>query len=332
MEPSADDWPIAAAMLPYPAVLPDGRAVQSASAEHWRATLLDVVDTGYGHVDITDSWLRVGDLDAARLTELADVLTDVGLRVPAVSTARRSVIDPAHGTDNLAYCHRVIDAAAALGAQVVSVGLFQALTHAQRAVLWFWTVPGAKDPDDPRMWDLAVRRFRELGVHADAVGLDLSLEMYEDTYLGTADSAVRLVTDIDHPRVGLNPDLGNILRLQRPIESWQSMLDKTLPYANYWHVKNYFRSEDPGSGAVLTTPAPLEFGFMNYRHAIRQAVAGGYRGAFCTEHYGGDGLGVSARNREYLRVLLRQSLARAESPSATSGPAGRTSWPRTVGR
>lgn len=299
-----EQWPIAAAMLPFPAVLHDGTHVQEAPAERWEATLSQVAGTGFTHVDLTDSWLRVGDLPAARRAELVAVLAGLGLEVPAISTARRSVIDPLRGTENLAYCHRVLEAAPEFGATTVSVGLFQALTEQQREVLWFWTVPGARDPDDPRLWDLAVSRFRELGKHAADLGLSLSLELYEDTYLGTADSAVRLVTDIDLPNVGLNPDLGNLVRLQRPVEHWQSMLDKTLPYANYWHVKNYYRMEDPATGTVLTQPAPLELGVINYRSAIAQAVRSGYRGAFCAEHYGGDGLGVSAVNRDYLRTLL----------------------------
>jgi sugar phosphate isomerase/epimerase len=310
----AQQWPIAAAMLPFPAVLPDGGSVQDQRADGWFAALVQVRDCGFDHVDLTDSWLRIADLSPDRIAELISVLASLDLAVPAVSTARRSVIDPKHGAQNLAYCHRVIDAAPAVGAGVVSVGLFQALTDAQREALWFWTVPGAADPDDGQLWDLAVRRFRELGRHAADLGLLLSLEMYEDTYLGTAASAVRLVEDIDLRNVGLNPDLGNLLRLQRPVEGWQQMLDKVLPHANYWHVKNYFRSEDPATGTVLTTPAPLELGVMNYRAAIRQAVAGGYRGAFCTEHYGGDGLGVSARNRDYLRGLLRDALRQAAEP------------------
>jgi sugar phosphate isomerase/epimerase len=301
---NAESWTIAAAMLPYPGVLPDGRAVQDLPAEQWHETLCEVSEIGFTHVDLTDSWLRVGDLSTERRRELIEALAAAGLSVPAISTARRSVIDPEHGAQNLAYCHRVLDAAVAFGASVVSVGLFRALTEAQRGVLWFWTVPGASDPDDPEVWALAVRRFRELGTHAAELGLQLSLEMYEDTYLGTAGSAVNLVRDIGLPNVGLNPDLGNLLRLQRPVETWQEMLDKTLPYANYWHVKNYFRTEDPATGAVFTSPAPLDLGVMNYRAAIKQAVQAGYRGAFCTEHYGGDGLAVSARNRDYLRGLL----------------------------
>lgn len=302
-----DEWTIAAAMLPFPSVLPDGTLVQDAPAERWHDSLSEVAALGFRHVDPTDSWLRVGDLMATRRKELLDILGDLGLTMPAISTARRSVIDPAHGEENLAYCHRVLEAAPEFGATTVSVGLFQALTDRQREVLWFWTVPGASDPDDQDAWELAVARFRDLGRHAADLGLNLSLEMYEDTLLGTADSAVRLVTEVGLPNVGLNPDLGNLVRLQRPVEHWQSMLDKTLPYANYWHVKNYYRSEDPASGTVLTHPAPMEFGVINYRSAIAQAIRLGYTGAFCAEHYGGDGLGVAARNRDYLRTLLAGS-------------------------
>ena len=51
-------------------------------------------------------------------------------------------------THYLAYGHRVIDTAKAIGAGSVSFGLFEALTDAQKKALWFWTVDGAKNPDD----------------------------------------------------------------------------------------------------------------------------------------------------------------------------------------
>jgi hypothetical protein len=34
------------------------------------------------------------------------------------------------------------------------------------------------------------------------------------------------------------------------------------------------------------------------------AIDAGFRGVFLTEHYGGDGLSVTATNREYLRRVL----------------------------
>lgn len=302
--PSAAEWPIAAAMLQFPNLHPDGSSVQDDPAEDWARTLAEVADAGFTELDPTDSWLRIADLSPARLEEFVGVTKEYGLTIPAVSTARRSVIDPESGDENLAYCHRVIDASAAVGATVVSVAFMRALTPAQQQALWFWTAQGATDSDDPDVWSLAVSRIRELGSHAAAVGLEVSLEMYEDTLLGSADSSVRFVTDVDHPAVGLNPDLANLFRLHRPMESWQSMAAKTLRYANYWHVKNYARIEDATTGAIMTTPVPLESGVMNYRQAVRTAIASGFRGPFCAEHYGGDGLSISATNREYLRRIL----------------------------
>ncbi|MCV7171398.1 sugar phosphate isomerase/epimerase [Mycobacterium manitobense] len=299
-----ENWPIAAAMINFPSTLPDGTTTQDQSAQQWAATLEEVADAGFTELDPTDSWLRVADLSPERLQEFQDVVKSAGLSIPAISTARRSVVDPDFGEDYLDYGHRVIDTAAAMGASIVSFGFFRALTPAQRDALWFWTVQGPIDSEDPDDRRLAVRRIRELGEHAAQVGIAISLEMYEDTYLGSADDSVRFVRDVDHPAVGLNPDLGNLQRLHRPVERWEAMAEKTLPYVNYWHVKNYFRTEDGTSGAIVTAPAPLELGVINYRKAVRMAVDGGFRGAFCTEHYGGDGLSVSATNREYLRRIL----------------------------
>jgi sugar phosphate isomerase/epimerase len=188
---------------------------------------------------------------------------------------------------------------------VVSVGFHRPLTAEQRERLWFWTAPGEIDqPDDPENWARAVERIRDLGNHAADLGLELTLEMYEDTYLGTGESSVRLVREVGLSNVGLNPDVGNLVRLHRPIDDWRQTLADTLPYANYWHVKNYYRDEDPVTGTYTAIPAPLELGLINYRHAVRDAVALGFTGTFVCEHYGGDGLGVSAINRDYLRRVL----------------------------
>lgn len=297
-------WPIAAAMINFPGVLSDGTVVQGQPVEAWEDTLRQVADTGFSFVDPTDSWIRVADLSAERLAQFQQLLAEVGLVVGGISTARRSVIDAQHGEEYLAYGHRVIDTAATLGVADVSFGLFQALTDAQRKALWFWTAAGYHDSPDPEMWQLAVSRFSQLGRHAAEVGVQLSLEMYEDTYLGTADSAVRLLTDIGAANVWLNPDIGNLQRLHRPVEHWQAMVEKTVPYARYWHVKNYFRTEDATTGAIVTAPAPLELGVINYRMATRLAIANGFDGTFLCEHYGGDGLSVSGRNREYLHRIL----------------------------
>ncbi|HWU47494.1 MAG TPA: sugar phosphate isomerase/epimerase family protein [Humibacter sp.] len=303
MEYTAQSWPIAAAMINF-SVAETDPSVQDAPAEGWASTLRQVRRAGFDHLDPTDSWLRVADLSSERRREFASVVAETGLAMVSLSTARRSVIDPERGERNLAYCHRVLEVCAELGIGTVSIGLLPTLTPRQQRALWFWTAPGQVDPDDPEVWAMAVRRLRELGDHAASIGITIGLEMYEDTYLGTADSAVRLVQQIDSPNVGLNPDIGNLVRLHRPIEHWRSMIEKTAPYATYWHVKNYSRTEDESTGAIHTAPTSMELGVIDYRFAIGYAIEHGYRGAFLTEHYGGDGLSVSATNREYIRRLL----------------------------
>ncbi|ROQ38745.1 sugar phosphate isomerase/epimerase [Frondihabitans sp. PhB188] len=302
---TAETWPIAAMLLQFPNQKRDGTTVQDDPPEAWREVFDEVRAAGFTAVDLTDGWLRVGDLSAEQLDALKHEAASAGLATPAISLVRRSVIDAENWQDNLAFTHRTIDAAAALGVGTVSIGLHQALTDAQKQQLWFWTVDGHKDPDDADTWRKAVTRIQELADHAADLKIELSLEMYEDTYLGTADSAVRLKTDIDRPNCGLNPDLGNLVRLHRPIEDWREALKKTLPHSNYWHVKNYYRDEDRANEIYVASPAPMEFGIISYREAIKIALASGYTGAFCCEHYGGDGLSVSATNEKYLRGLLK---------------------------
>lgn len=306
---TADDWPISAALLQFAPTGPSGGHVNDADASVWEGVFREIAEAGFSNTDLTDSWMRPGDLPAARLDELKQAADRVGMGIPAISAIRRSVIDARNGEENLAYSHRTIDAAARLGCEVVSFGLHQALTQEQQAQLWFWTVEGHHDPvGDEGLWGTAVSRLQELGRHAAEVGLLVSLEMYEDTYLGTADSSVRLVEDIGLSNVGLNPDVGNLIRLHRPIEPWLDVMEKILPYANYWHVKNYSRDEDLARGVFVAVPAPMESGLINYRQAFRIAIANGFQGIICTEHYGGDGLSVSAANQAYLRrqVLPKQ--------------------------
>lgn len=301
---SAGTWPIACAMLPFGSSDSQGNPIQEAVPEEWATQLRLVRRLGFTEVDPTDTWVRVGDLAPERLTEFKDVLADSGLTIPAISTSRRSVMDPDRGQEYLEYSHRLLDVAAELEVPMVSFGFFQALLPAQQSALWFWHAGGYKDSDDPDIRAKAASLIRELAEHASQNGQQISLEMYEDTYVGTCDSAVAFLEEVGHDACGLNPDLGNLVRLHRPIEPIQSMLDKVLPHANFWHVKNYLRDEDPDTGSITTFPLPLEMGVIDYRAAITQAIALGFTGPFLVEHYGTDSLGVCARNREYVRGVL----------------------------
>jgi len=301
---TAETWPIAAAMLPFGSLDSCGGPIQDADPQEWARHLRLVRRLGFTEVDPTDTWVRVGDLSPERLLEFAAVLHDVGLTIPAISTSRRSVMDPEHGEEYLAYSHRLLDKAAELDIPLVSFGFFQALTPAQQKALWFWLVDGWQDDETADARARAASMIRELAEHARTNGQQISLEMYEDTYVGTSDGAIAFLEEVGHDSCGLNPDIGNFVRLHRPLEPVQEMLTKLLPYANFWHVKNYLRDEDPETGQVMTFPVPMDFGLINYRAAIAQALSLGFRGAFLCEHYGSDSITVIGKNRSYIRDIL----------------------------
>lgn len=308
-----DAWPIAAAMLQFPGRTADGRTIREAGPERWFRDLSVLVGEGFDAVEIPTPWLSLGEMEAAELGEFRDVLRTLGMHVCATGVVRQSIIEAGREKENIAATHAAIDAAAAIGAPLVCLGLHEALSKAQQDVTWFWTRPTHRNPDDRAVWMRAVEGYRELADHAASVGVQISLELYEGTYLCAGTSAVAFLHDIDRDNVGLNPDMGNLIRAQTPIEPWEHMAIKTLPHANYWHVKNYNRMEVPEADLYLTTPAPMASGLIDYRKAIAFALANGFAGAFLCENYGGDGVSVSADNRRYIQRILT-SLSRDADP------------------
>jgi sugar phosphate isomerase/epimerase len=301
---TADNWPIATCLHAFPPVDKHGVALHDAPAEVWDNMFAQIEDVGFTLAELADSHVRPADLEASRRDEFLSIAKSHGVGIPSVHLQRQSVIMPGHEEKNLAYAHRTIDAAAEWGMEVFSTGLHQPYNEAQKKALWFWTAQGPKDPDDPEVWNAAVTRIRELGKHAASVGLPLALELYEDTYLGTADSAVRFVEEVGLDNVGLNPDVANLIRLHRPVEDWRELYAKTLPYANYWHVKNYTRDEAEDKSWATSVPATLETGLINYREVFQMAIEVGFNGIILAEQYGGDSLGICATNQKYIRTLL----------------------------
>jgi sugar phosphate isomerase/epimerase len=185
---------------------------------------------------------------------------------------------------------------------MVSFG-FQAFSPAQQKALWFWLEDGWHDEESPEARSRAASLIRELAEHAQSNGQQITLEMYEDTYVGTADGAVRFLEDVGHEACGLNPDIGNFVRLHRPLEPVQEMLT-SCPAHQLLAREELPARRGSGHGPVMTFLVPMDFGLINYRAAISQAVGLGFRGAFLCEHYGSDAITVIAKNRAYIRDIL----------------------------
>ncbi|WP_193105613.1 sugar phosphate isomerase/epimerase [Brachybacterium sp. FME24] len=304
---TAENWPIGANMLSFGNTTPDGTPTLEAPASVWASQLREVKALGVDQIDPTDAWLPLAKLSDERVEEFRSVLDGEGMSLSSISMTRNSVVDVDNGEANLADALRFIELAPSFGVSIVNTGFMQAITEAQAKAIWFWLEDG--HVDDPALRDLAIERIRTLGDAAKDQGIQVSLEMYEDTYVGTADEAVAFVTEVDHEAVGLNPDIGNLVRLHREVEPWEDMFEKVLPHSNFWHIKNYTRDFDAATGAYSSAPMPLKYGYINYRKVIQRAVEVGYTGPFCCEHYGSDSLGVIAENVQYIRQVLASALA-----------------------
>ena len=119
------------------------------------------------------------------------------------------------------------------------------------------------------MIDLGIRQFVDMGS-----GLPTEGNVHEIAE-EHAPGECRVVY-VDHDAVGLNPDLGNLVRLHRPMPHPDDMYEKVLPRSNFWHIKNYSRDFDPRTGAYTSAPMPLKYGYINYRRIIRRAIESGY--------------------------------------------------------
>jgi sugar phosphate isomerase/epimerase len=285
------------------AVRPREEPLREAGANAWADELAELREAGFDAVDLVDSWLAPGYLSAAELRELAAVLGDTGLRLAGISVVRRSVIDPRDGTANLDYTLRSLDAAAALGAPVVSIGFHRPLTPEQRSAS-FWLVDPPRDDRSEANWALAADRVGRVVARAEELGIAVALELHEGTLLDSAAGALRVIELVGSTSLGVNPDLGNLVRVPEPLAaSWEETLRAVLPHTTYWHVKNYARVERPG--LVVTLPSELEAGHVDYRRALGLALDAGYDGPVCIEHYEGDALGAIARGRVYVEQVIR---------------------------
>ena len=280
------------------------RPLLELGAAEWARELAEMRQAGFEAIDLVDSWLSPAQMTAVQLLELREILESLGLELAGVSVIRRSVIDPRDGQENLDFTLRSLDAAAALGAPIVSIGLHRPLLPAQK-VSQFWMVPGPRDERDDANWALAIERIGVVASRAAELGMEVTLELHENTLVGSVEGAVRIVEGVGASNLGINPDIGNLIRVPQPLAfGWLDILQGALPYMNYWHAKNYIRLEHPATGIALSYPTELETGVVDYREAVRIAVAHGYTGPICIEHYEGDALGAIARGRRYLESVL----------------------------
>ena len=273
------NWPIAAALLQFPGTKPDGTSVQDEPAEGWAQTLREVRNVGFDAVDLTDSWLKPGRPARPPAGRVQGRPQHHRPRRPVSVHCADQRGGSGERAANFDYTLRSIEAAAELGVGTLSLGLHQQLTPAQRQRLWFWTAEGAgvirPATPTPAAGRAAVPGNRQEGQADYGTYLCVPQTLTQDTYLDTADSAVRLIEDIGLANVAHDPASGTwsgctgLSRAGRK-DSGQDPVHQLLA------GQELFPRPRPGHWSVTIARAPLELGFMNYRQAYPRSTSGSF--------------------------------------------------------
>ncbi len=143
------------------------------------------------------------------------------------------------------------------------------------------------------------------GVAAD-LGVEISIEIHQNSIVDNSWSALHLLELIDAPNVGLNPDLGNIYwTYDIPEESCEDAIAVLAPHVNYWHCKSLYRVHLPDQELAIYVQVPLPDGEIDYRFAISALVAANYSGYCAIEgvRYGDQFL-QDGRSVAYVKSVL----------------------------
>jgi sugar phosphate isomerase/epimerase len=277
-------WSFASIVL-----VPRGAWGASPTVEERRRVFAWAAEAGFEGVELSPRWLAFHAMDAAELAALRADLDAARLEVSGLCISRCILTRTQEADEHWARLERGVDVARALGAKLITISQsMPTIPTPDRPVIFGRDLPEEEHRRAAGMLKALARKARPAGV-------ELSLELHDDGLCDEAGLLERLVGWIDEPNVGVNPDLGNIVRGGGPLPDWEGTLRRLAPRANNWHVKNY----------AAATPVPPwdAAGDIDYRRAVSIMKGAGYRGWVGIECYFGDVLGFQKEGLRYLKSL-----------------------------
>jgi len=165
--------------------------------------------------------------------------------------------------------------------------------------VWASDVPS--DQADEKLWKQVIAEARDAAERSKGLGITLAVEMHDDTLADTADSALRLVEEVecDNFRLNFQPSAW-----QRDEDVLQR-LEKVLPYVVHCHAQNFSKLATGEFDGFKR--APLRDGLLDYRAIIDKLLSAGYTGWISVEFspVEGDGkMKALADDLAFLRELL----------------------------
>ena len=165
--------------------------------------------------------------------------------------------------------------------------------------VWASDVPS--EQADEKLWKRVVSEAREAAERSRGLGITLAVEMHDDTLADTADSARRLVEEVDCDNFRLNFQPSAWER----DEDVMQRLEKVLPYVVHCHAQNFSKLATGEFDGFKR--ASLRDGLIDYRAIVDTLVEAGYCGWISVEFspVEGDGkLGALADDLAFLKEVL----------------------------
>jgi sugar phosphate isomerase/epimerase len=157
-------------------------------------------------------------------------------------------------------------------------------------------------------YERTAKGLREVGAMAADLGVQIAIEVHQHSIVDNSWSALLLMKLVDHPNVGVNPDLGNIYwTYDVPEETCEAAIVALAPHAKYWHCKNLCRLHIPEIQRSLFQQVPLPDGDIDYRFAIAAMLNAGFNGYLAIEGMRlGDQIYGDAKSVAYVKALLEE--------------------------
>jgi len=203
-----------------------------------------------------------------------------------------------------------VRAAAALGANLVNSAIGGGMRDpgGPGGKVGERTAQGSSRQATEHDYALTADRFRDLADLAAENGVEIAIEMHQNSIADNSWGVLHLLDLIDRNNVGVNPDLGNLYwNYAVPEESNDTCITALAKRAKYWHCKQLQRVYIPEMQTSYFLKVPLPDGEIDYRFALSAMADAGYTGYVAIEGCReGDQLYRDAKSVDYVRQVLKE--------------------------
>jgi sugar phosphate isomerase/epimerase len=219
----------------------------------------------------------------SELAEIRKMVEDAGLALYCVEAATNILT-----ADNRERSKRVFERAAKLGIPMVTIGS-----------------GGTSDDEDSTQQ--SIQAIAELAQAAGDVGIQFALKLHYGQSIYNTRTALRLMSEVKHPALGLNYDATHIGRVgDEPVAALEALKD----YVIHMHIRDTQMDQlkiSPPDGQIAGR------GTVPLAGVVKKTVEIGYQGAVCLEIIGAGAYtlpqctAIAAESRGYLKRLFEEA-------------------------